>query len=450
MAMRKRTELVRALSDLKETDYSKDPELNRMYHRLSKGREQFSEVFDNNIKAVMQISSLDLTMQHQTERIIDIARSVTRATETIFGSSSMDGQSGNQHEQLTNTIIEVSGATDEVYRKIEESQEELTTIKELSDRTIDVSRELRTNMDALLQTIDNISNVIAGINTISMQTNLLALNASIEAARAGAAGKGFAVVAEEIRELAEETQKLTGNMSEFVEEIKEASQKSTQSASGTIKSLDTMTEKINNAWELNDENKQRVSQVNSSVSSIASVSQQLTSSMTQMQTQLKDSTAFMNQVGRDLKEAVEPVVDIEETLDNTVKQMGAMTNDAFYHLKNHEFAKYIENAISAHRMWLNNLKKMVEKRTITPLQLDSSKCGFGHFYYAMSPKIPEIVPIWSGLDAKHKRFHKFGEQVIDALSNGAYYEAEKLCREAEEYSEGLIQDLEKIADIAKA
>ena len=60
-------------------------------------------------------------------------------------------------------------------------------------------------MNTLLDVVNHMNEVIAGINSISSQTNLLALNASIEAARAGEAGRGFAVVAEEIRKLAEQT-----------------------------------------------------------------------------------------------------------------------------------------------------------------------------------------------------------------------------------------------------
>jgi methyl-accepting chemotaxis protein len=53
----------------------------------------------------------------------------------------------------------------------------------------------------------DINTVTETITSISAQTNLLALNATIEAARAGAAGKGFAVVANEIKTLAEQTQR---------------------------------------------------------------------------------------------------------------------------------------------------------------------------------------------------------------------------------------------------
>ena len=84
---RKNVTLVKALSELKEANYSKDPQLYQIYQRLASGREQFAEIFEKNMKAVMQISSLDLTMQHQTEKIVNIAEDVAKATESIFGAA---------------------------------------------------------------------------------------------------------------------------------------------------------------------------------------------------------------------------------------------------------------------------------------------------------------------------------------------------------------------------
>lgn len=445
--------LMKAVSELKEADYSKEPELKEIYQRLAKGRKQFAEVFEKNINAVMQISSLDLTMQHETDKILDISHQISKATETIFGNSQegsmMTGKSSNQHEELTNTIIHVASETEEVYQKIKAGQDELTNIRDLSTQTIDTSREMQKDMDELSQVINRMSNVIAGIDSISMQTNLLALNASTEAARAGEAGKGFAVVANEIRGLAEETQKMTKNMNDFVENIKKASQKSIDSATNTITALDSMTNKIKNVWELTDESQHHVSKVNESISSIAAVSQEISSSMAEMENQIKNSTTFMNNVSHALKKAVEPVVDIEKTLDFNLKQMGIMTTDAFYHLENIEFANYMSRAISSHHTWLNNLKKMVDERVVLPLQLDSSKCGFGHFYYAMTPNIPEVLPIWKNLGAKHKKFHQFGKSVITALENEEYNKAGQIYQEAETYSRELISDMQKIQRIAE-
>lgn len=289
--------------------------------------------------------------------------------------------------------------------------------------------------------------VISGIDSISMQTNILALNASIEASRAGEAGRGFSVVAGEIRMLAEETQKLTSTMAEFVEQVKQSSQKSTESTVSTIDSLDMVTTKIRNVWELNNESLEHVSKVNESVASIAAVSEEISTSMSRMEDQLRDSTNFMQQVGNDLKQAAQPVVQIEETLDEAVKMMGNMSKDPFLHLENKEFAKYVSNAITAHHTWLSNLEKMVSARTVTPLQLDSSKCGFGHFYYAMTPQITELLPVWGDIEIKHKRFHKYGEEVIYALNNGQYAKAEQICREAKTFSNDLLTDLRQVLEV---
>lgn len=443
---KKNSDLIKAVSEMKSADYSRDPELNSIYQRLLNAREQFVEIFDKNIKAVMQISSLDLTMHHETDKILSITQDIEAATKALFGTSSdsSSANSNNQQESLTSTIVNVSTEIKEVHSKIEDCQHELTDIKDLSAQTINISRAMQTDLDNLLNVISRMSEVIAGIDAISLQTNLLSLNASIEAARAGMAGRGFAVVAAEIRELASKTQELNGNMGSFVDAIKDASQKSVGSATETITALGTMTEKINNVWALNDQNQSHVSKVDESMTSITAVSEEIGHSMSQMENQLRDSTDFMRNVSQELQTATEPVIEIEKTLDDTVKQMGCMSEDAFFQLKNKEFAKHIRTAITAHKSWLKNLQNMVYKRSIMPLQLDSTKCGFGHFYHAMTPNIPEVLPIWNALGDKHKKFHKYGEQVIDALNQNNHSVAEEFCHEASAYSQELITDLEKI------
>ena len=138
-------ETINAVAELREIDYSSEPELGAIYQRLTKGRKEFEEVLGKNIKAVMHISSLDLTMKHHTERIIDIAQKMAAATAVIFGSAA--GRADNRHEELTNTIIKASEQTDEIYSKIKEGQDELTGIKELSCQTINVSSEMQKDME---------------------------------------------------------------------------------------------------------------------------------------------------------------------------------------------------------------------------------------------------------------------------------------------------------------
>ncbi|WP_275586068.1 methyl-accepting chemotaxis protein, partial [Stenotrophomonas maltophilia] len=72
------------------------------------------------------------------------------------------------------------------------------------------------------------------ISSIAAQTNLLALNATIEAARAGEAGRGFAVVATEVKELASQTARATGEIAAQIGQI--------QGATGqAVGAIDTIT-----------------------------------------------------------------------------------------------------------------------------------------------------------------------------------------------------------------
>ena len=68
----------------------------------------------------------------------------------------------------------------------------------------------------------------------------------------------------------------------------------------------------------------------------------------------------------------------------------------------------------------------------------------------MTPDIPGVLPIWEGLGAKHRKFHQYGASVINAVNSGAYAEAERIYRDAEHYSRGLIADMERILEITNA
>jgi methyl-accepting chemotaxis protein len=128
-------------------------------------------------------------------------------------------------ELASANVQTVAAAAEELSSSIQEIGRQVHRSAQISGDAVTEAGEAQNTVTGLATMVGRIGEVVTLINDIAAQTNLLALNATIEAARAGEAGKGFAVVAGEVKNLANQTARATGEIGQQISSVQQQTER---------------------------------------------------------------------------------------------------------------------------------------------------------------------------------------------------------------------------------
>ncbi|MGB3271802.1 MAG: methyl-accepting chemotaxis protein [Xanthobacteraceae bacterium] len=148
----------------------------------------------------------------------------------------------NGSSDASSNVNSVASATEQMTASVGEISQRVQESARMAGNAVDQVHAATERVSALSSAASRIGDIVDIINTIAGQTNLLALNATIEAARAGEAGRGFSVVASEVKALAEQTGKATGEIGQQISGIQSATQESVAAINQIRSSIEQLSE----------------------------------------------------------------------------------------------------------------------------------------------------------------------------------------------------------------
>lgn len=300
-------------------------------HHIGHNVQDFSSRLHKEMTGVSEISS---QVTNSTDELAQGSQSISNDVQDVVTLMDNLHQGFEKNREQGQQSRE---ASQEALVYIEEGQKSIIEQRSLMDRSSSSIANVESSVNQFIQYTDQIESTVKLVNDIAEQTNLLALNAAIEAARAGEHGKGFAVVAEEVRKLADQSTKATGNISDMVIQIRDGvkvieqemqetvqisheqnqsvdtSKDAFEKISGQVMKIDQQLEELVSGL---DHSKEQSTNVNVSIENVSSIVEETAAGTEEISASTVEQQTAFQQMIEETNKLEEMVTDLNEQLQH--------------------------------------------------------------------------------------------------------------------------------------
>lgn len=200
---------------------------------------EFQRIKDSLLQATDMLNKTLMECNMASDQVLSGSDQVSSGAQALAQGATEQTES---IEKLSGTIMDISEQINRNTNNAQMANKQVILAGEEVERSNSRMQEMIHAMDNISVKSVEISKIVKTIDDIAFQTNILALNAAVEAARAGASGKGFAVVADEVRNLAQKSADAARNTTVLIEETVDAIQLGTEIADHAAQSMKSVVE----------------------------------------------------------------------------------------------------------------------------------------------------------------------------------------------------------------
>jgi len=398
-------------------------------------------IAERQSSASLSLTELDKTVQNLTSMtsIRQMLVKIGEQTTQLANMAAQAEQLGATATQVANSATKSSTFVDQASATAISGGEKIQQAIQFVEHSFDEFAKVSLQVQVVLNSMQEIEQIVGVIAGVADQTNLLALNAAIEAARAGEHGRGFSVVADEVRKLAEHTKTSVMDICQKMEGLSQNSQETTKSIALLSNTMQKGKGIMQEAAESLEGIVHNFKEITEDIQNIATGSEEQSAAVQESASSVTTIALAAEEIEQVAKVTGQGIYDISQALQIIRTEQVARVPNLGTH-------QALELYKTDHLLWTWRIYNMIlgfEHLKASEVG-NHHECRLGHWVDSHNSEKCRSIPVFQQLEAPHKLVHDLAREAAVAYEQDNISKAEQILERMGQASEEVKAILEEL------